>query len=81
MFKDKRTPGQELPGRPSETQTQGKNGKGISADRPPKEPRRAGADKSSQEQERPVSIRRSYHSQPKDAPETKRQTGVGLKIK
>ena len=57
MFKDKSTPGQELPGRPSETQTQGKNGKGISGNCPPKEPRGARAFKSLQEQEHTASIR------------------------
>ena len=59
-------------------QTQGKYGQGVSADRPPKESQGVGALKSLQEQKHTASIRRAYPSQPKDAPEAKRQAGAGL---
>ena len=97
VFKDKSIPGQEPLVSPRGTptiqptgiqetnrrraQNQGKYGQGTSVNRPPNEPQGAGAVKSSQEQERPISIRRTYPSQPKDAPETKRQTGAGKNIK
>ena len=51
---------------------------GQEPSRSPKDPQEVELPKSLQEQERTASIRRAYPSQPKEAPEAKRQAGAGL---